>query len=93
MKECICIKTHNKTDDYIKSNFKKSNIYNYSDNLFNALSSKYIFVVADSYKNRNMILIEKVYQYNRVQFEEYFTTDISVIRKLKLDKIKKVVQK
>lgn len=86
MKKCICIVTHTKTDENVTSIFKKNRSYDYF------LTITHILVISDSYLDRCGNKLEKSYFYTIEQFEKYFTTDIKVIRKMKLDKIKKVVQ-
>lgn len=92
MKKCICIETHDKKDINVTSIFKKDNSYNFYFNIFKIDNLTHIFVISDSYLDRCGNKIEKSYLYTTKQFYKYFTDDIKVIRKMKLDIIKKAGQ-
>jgi len=85
MKICYCIKSHYKTDDCIKRYFKKFESFKFFiNNPFNMKNE-------DDYLDRVLIVESDNSNciYRKEQFEKYFTTDIKIIRKMKLDKIKK----
>ncbi|HAQ17783.1 MAG TPA: hypothetical protein DCR40_00960 [Prolixibacteraceae bacterium] len=98
LKECVCIKSHIRTYNYVKYKFEKNKKYKYS-NIYTPINLYDYCVLTDNYdfsknKNKNFdnFFNYTNYTYNN-DFSNYFTIDISVIRKMKLDKIKKVVQK
>jgi len=96
--ECICIKSHIRTCNYVKYKFEKNKKYKYSylftpNNFYDytVLTNNYDFS-KNRYENFDNFFNYTNYTYNN-DFSKYFTIDISVIRKMKLVKIKKVVQK
>lgn len=95
--ECICIKSHIRTYNNVKYKFEKNKKYKYS-HIYTPRSLYDYFVLTNNYdfsKSRleNIANFFNYTNYSHNNFSKYFTTDKSVIRKMKLKKIKKVVQK
>jgi len=89
MKKCYCLKTHDKYRiSIIKKTFYENKIYY----IFNKNECYHIneLNVTDDLSELDAALTS--FEYTTEEFNKYFTDEITVLRRLKLDKIKKVVQ-
>lgn len=86
MKRCYCIKSHIKIDDYVKRKIYQYNTYYIDDSIVEKNIVVYIILFNKDFTD--CIAIDC--SYRKIKFEKYFTTDIEIIRKLKLKEIRKL---
>jgi len=85
--ECICIKSHLRTENYVKYKFEKNKKYKYCTDDEKIYSTKYVYI-----ENKTINHFEYNNYYKlRVEFSKYFIS-IKDLRKQKLEQLKKVVQ-
>ena len=93
MNECICIKNHYRSYDNTKYRFIRNKIYRLIILELSIDNHRY-FILTENYDEKLGLSVENFnnfFCYTNEQFEKYYTTELKVIRKQKLEKIKKVV--
>lgn len=95
MNEYICIKTHYRSYNNTKHRFSRNKAYRFINIEYNDNIHRY-FVLTENYDEKFELSVENYdnfFCYTNEQFEKYYTTKLKVMRRLKFEKIKKVVQK
>lgn len=92
---CICIKTHYRSYNNVKSRFIRNKVYRLKIIEYSVDIHRYL-VLTENYDEKFGFSVENFnnfFIFTKEHFEKYYSTELRVMRNQKLEKIKKVVQK